>query len=72
MAANDADLKAKKGDQLPSVPRLTASLNADYAFTQHSLQPTIGGNGTVRWRSRRQLRRQHGTAAISLAVLHRG
>ena len=37
-----AILGAAKGDRLPGVPRNTATLTADYAFTQEGLRPTIG------------------------------
>ncbi len=41
MSEADLNLGAAKGERLPNVPRLTASLSADYAF-DGNLQPTIG------------------------------
>lgn len=42
MSEADSDLRALKGERLPSVPRFTGTVNADYAFAQGGLQPTIG------------------------------
>jgi outer membrane receptor protein involved in Fe transport len=46
------DLKNRKGERLPNVPRLTAALNADYSLAVGSLQPTIGA--TFRYVSERR------------------
>lgn len=46
MAKDEPNLGAREGDRLPNVPRLTASLNADWKIPVGSLQPTIGA--TVR------------------------
>jgi iron complex outermembrane receptor protein len=42
MSEADANLGAAKGERLPSVPRFTAALNADYELPMGSWQPTIG------------------------------
>ncbi len=38
----DAQLGGRKGDRVIGVPRFTAALNADYAFPNQILQPTLG------------------------------
>ncbi len=44
MSAADTDLRAAKGERLPTVPRFTAAVNADYAFGWRGWQPTIGAS----------------------------
>ena len=36
------DLRARKGERLPNVPRFTAALNADYMLSIEGLEPAIG------------------------------
>lgn len=36
------DLGGAKGERLPNVPHVTATLNADYVFAKESLRPTVG------------------------------
>jgi outer membrane receptor for monomeric catechols len=40
----DADLGAQAHERLPSVPRFTAAINADYTGSSSSLQPTVGAS----------------------------
>lgn len=42
-----ASLGAAKGERLPNVPHITGALNADYAFGEKRLRPTVGA--TVRY-----------------------
>ncbi len=40
----DPDLQAAKGERLPNSPDFTASLNADYTFTQSRPRPVVGAS----------------------------
>lgn len=42
LLAASTDLKAPRGARLPTTPRYTENGTADYTFTDHGLQPTIG------------------------------
>ena len=44
MTDADAGLGAARGERLPNVPRFTANLNADYQFTDVTLQPVVGAS----------------------------
>lgn len=42
LAADSPDLGGQKGDRLPTVPKFTAAINADYLGSGEGLSPTIG------------------------------
>jgi len=42
LAADSPDLGGQKGDRLPTVPKFTAAINADYLGTGEGLSPTFG------------------------------
>jgi outer membrane receptor protein involved in Fe transport len=42
LSDDDPDLGAVKGERLPTVPRFTASLNADYVLLDQPLRPSFG------------------------------
>lgn len=47
----NADIRAAKGERLPNVPRVTATLGADYLLSQGPLEPSLGA--TLRYVSDR-------------------
>lgn len=42
LAADSPDLGGQKGDRLPTVPKFTAAINADYLGSGEGLSPTVG------------------------------
>jgi len=51
LADDDADLGGLKGDALPNVPKVTASVSGDYVMRDSAAQPSVGA--TVRFTSDR-------------------